>query len=551
MIMGIETTLSVITTRYEIITLHAIIPYEINLYTATPFTDTVCGTIAREVILKTMLRPPVTPMLDPKYTHETTVATTTILMSTSQFSTILHVRAITRRLVVIITQRRIPQREGLLFMTLYGTTDRLADAAAVTDPALAASMKLKLTCSREKSRCEPEFEIGPNTQLIVPDDVELEISDGKGGWLPYHESLLRRPPREEVYVISGGSNFIVEDEMGNILHRSQPRTYSTAPVSVAGSVAGRSTRSRRDDGNVSSLKETRPMQSTSIQQQPGSSRRPPGFLPLPRLESNGWSTPAVLSRATSPWEHGTPNAYSDTRQSHPAPPTLQPLRLSLLQRRADSSASTTTNLPDSPRPLSPLSPLSPVRFNRPDGSALGIIVPPGTPPADALPRWLLDRRFSKRKSASPEARSSSKGPAPRSAFDYPSFALVSPGAYDLRDEPQSFVQTPGPIEGQGNFPHVVSVDSFPFDLEAVTGERIRTPAEPRIRPRPLPRCSSDDMTDGRLFRVNAWGEHESPSDATTGLFSLMQGQPERRSRARQLPPSRLASRAPSPKPSPE
>ncbi|KAG8701776.1 hypothetical protein FRC08_003897 [Ceratobasidium sp. 394] len=95
-----------------------------------------------------------------------------------------------------------------------------------------------------------EFEIGPNTQLIVPDDVELEISDGKGGWLPYHESLLRRPPREEVYVISGGSNFIVEDEMGNVLHRSQPRTYSTAPVSVAGSVAGRSARSRRDDGQV-------------------------------------------------------------------------------------------------------------------------------------------------------------------------------------------------------------------------------------------------------------------------------------------------------------
>lgn len=91
-----------------------------------------------------------------------------------------------------------------------------------------------------------EFEIGPNTQLIVPDDVELEISDGKGGWLPYHESLLRRPPREEVYVISGGSNFIVEDEMGNVLHRSQPRTYSTAPVSVAGSVTGHSTRSRRD-----------------------------------------------------------------------------------------------------------------------------------------------------------------------------------------------------------------------------------------------------------------------------------------------------------------
>ncbi|KAH7344591.1 hypothetical protein B0J17DRAFT_636000 [Rhizoctonia solani] len=92
-----------------------------------------------------------------------------------------------------------------------------------------------------------EFVIGPNTQLIVPDDVELEISDGKGGWLPYHESLLRRPPREEVYVISGGSNFIVEDELGNILHRSQPSTYSAAPVSVAGSVAGRSTRSRRDD----------------------------------------------------------------------------------------------------------------------------------------------------------------------------------------------------------------------------------------------------------------------------------------------------------------
>ncbi|CAE7111456.1 unnamed protein product [Rhizoctonia solani] len=95
-----------------------------------------------------------------------------------------------------------------------------------------------------------EFVIGPNTQLIVPDDVELEISDGKGGWLPYHESLLRRPPREEVYVISGGSNFIVEDELGNVLHRSQPSTYSAAPVSTAGSVAGRSTRSRRDDGRI-------------------------------------------------------------------------------------------------------------------------------------------------------------------------------------------------------------------------------------------------------------------------------------------------------------
>ncbi|KDN43513.1 hypothetical protein RSAG8_06102, partial [Rhizoctonia solani AG-8 WAC10335] len=95
-----------------------------------------------------------------------------------------------------------------------------------------------------------EFEIGPNTQLIVPDDVELEISDGKGGWLPYHESLLRRPPREEVYVISGGSNFIVEDELGNVLHRSQPSTYSTATRSLAGSVAGRSTRSRRDDGTA-------------------------------------------------------------------------------------------------------------------------------------------------------------------------------------------------------------------------------------------------------------------------------------------------------------
>lgn len=95
-----------------------------------------------------------------------------------------------------------------------------------------------------------EFEIGPNTQLIVPDDVELEISDGKGGWLPYHESLLRRPPREEVYVISGGSNFIVEDEMGNVLHRSQPRTYSTAPVSVAESFGGRSARSARDDGQI-------------------------------------------------------------------------------------------------------------------------------------------------------------------------------------------------------------------------------------------------------------------------------------------------------------
>jgi hypothetical protein len=96
----------------------------------------------------------------------------------------------------------------------------------------------------------------------------LQISDGKGGWLPYHESLLRRPPREEVYVISGGSNFIVEDEvcvscgsaartfltiffkMGNVLHRSQPATYSAAPVSIAGSVAGRSTRSRRDDATV-------------------------------------------------------------------------------------------------------------------------------------------------------------------------------------------------------------------------------------------------------------------------------------------------------------
>ncbi|KAG9092642.1 hypothetical protein FS749_015552 [Ceratobasidium sp. UAMH 11750] len=281
------------------------------------------------------------------------------------------------------------------------------------------------------------------------------------------------------------------------------------------------------------------MQSDPVQRQPSSSRRAPGFLPLPRLESNGWSTPTTPSRAASPWEYGTPGPSTDPWRSHPAPPPLQPLRLSLLQHRADSPAFA----PDSPRPLSPL---SPVRFSRPDGSALGIIVPPGTPPADALPRWLLDRRFSKPKPMSPKSRSSSKGPAPRSGFDHPAYTLASPAAYDWRAEPRPFVRTPDPIEeGSSDFPHTMSVDSYPFDLETVAGERVSTPTKPRIRPRPLPRRSSDDMVEGRLFRVNAWGEHESPTDAATGLFSLMQSQPERRSGARYLPPSRLASRPPS------
>ncbi|KAG8712411.1 hypothetical protein FRC09_019911 [Ceratobasidium sp. 395] len=281
--------------------------------------------------------------------------------------------------------------------------------------------------------------------------------------------------------------------------------------------------------------------------QPSSSRRPPGPLALPRLESGGWITPAALSRATSPWESGQPSAFADLGQTYPAPPTLRPLRLSLLQHRADSSASTAVNPPNSPQPLSPS---SPVRFSQSDGSALGIIVSPRTPRADTRPDWLRDRRFFKQKSVSPEARSSSKGPAPRSAFDYLPYRSASPTAYDRQNEPQPFVQTPGPIdEGYGSLPHVVSVDSFPFDLGVVTGERIRTPAEPRIRPRPLPRCSSDDMTDARLFRITAQGEHEPPTDAASGLSALMHAQPERR--GRYLPPSRLASRAPSRRPSSE
>ncbi|QRV91085.1 hypothetical protein RhiJN_19103 [Ceratobasidium sp. AG-Ba] len=284
-----------------------------------------------------------------------------------------------------------------------------------------------------------------------------------------------------------------------------------------------------------------------MQTQPSSSRRgPPGFLPLPRLDSHGWTTPTTPSAVTSPWEYGPPGASSEARQ---APPALQPLRLSLLQHRADSAASMSANPPESPQPLSPL---SPARFSRPDGSALGIIVPPGTPPADALPRWLADRRLSKQKASSPEARASSKGPAPRPMFDFPSYTLASPTTpYDWRSEPRPLVQTPGAIESS-HTPLVVSAESYPFDLGAVTGERIHTPVEPRIRPRPLPRCSSDDMTDGRLFRINAWGEHDSPTDASNGLFSLMQSQTERaRSRGRRLPPSRLASRAPSQSPTAE
>ncbi|KAG8751700.1 hypothetical protein FRC12_012302 [Ceratobasidium sp. 428] len=93
-----------------------------------------------------------------------------------------------------------------------------------------------------------------------------------------------------------------------------------------------------------------------VQMQPSSSRRPPGPLALPRLESGGWITPAALSRATSPWESGQPSAFADLGQTYPAPPTLRPLRLSLLQHRADSSASTAVNPPNSPQPLSPSSP---------------------------------------------------------------------------------------------------------------------------------------------------------------------------------------------------
>ncbi|KAF8605163.1 hypothetical protein BDV93DRAFT_605644 [Ceratobasidium sp. AG-I] len=272
-------------------------------------------------------------------------------------------------------------------------------------------------------------------------------------------------------------------------------------------------------------------------------------LRLPRLDSGlgGWKTPVSAStRAASPWDHEGQSSYTD-----PAPPSTgahpPPLRLSLLQHRADSWASTTANAPESPGLVSPLSPM---RFQqRQDGSALGIIVPPGTPPVEALPRWLVERQFSRPRNLHSEDRSPSRGIGQRSSVDQPAFTL---GGWP-NDPRQQLVRTPDSMfftEDQNLTPHVLSLDSYPFDLAAVSGERVRTPSEPRIRPRPLPRCSSDDITDRRLFRVNAWGEHESPSDASGGLFSLMESQVDPRRGARRLPPSRLASRAPSRSPSP-
>jgi len=280
-----------------------------------------------------------------------------------------------------------------------------------------------------------------------------------------------------------------------------------------------------------------------IQRPSSPPRRSLAPLRLPRLDSNfgGWRTPISAStRAASP----SP-LDQDGHRSYTAPaPTSSgahhpPLRLSLLQHRADSWASTAANAPESPGPLSPL---SPARFQqRADGSALGIIVPPGTPPVDALPRWLVERQFSKQRPLLSENRSLSGGPGQRLSLD----------SHDgwSNDSRQYLVRTPDSMfftEEPGSTPHVLSLDSYPFDLEAVSGERVRTPSEPRIRPRPLPRCSSDDIADRRLFRVNAWGEHESPSDASGGLFSLMESQGEPRRGARRLPRSRLASRAPSP-----
>lgn len=279
-------------------------------------------------------------------------------------------------------------------------------------------------------------------------------------------------------------------------------------------------------------------------------RRSLARLRLPRLDSNfgGWRTPTSAStRAASP----TPLDL-DGHSSYAEPASTStgahrpPLRLSLLQQRADSWASTAANAPESP--AGPLSPLSPARFQqRHDSSALGIIVPPGTPPADALPRWLVERQFSRPRPLLSENQSPSRGGSQRLSLE--SAAFTQDGWSN--NSWQHIVRTPDSMvftEEPGHTPHVLSLDCYPFDLEAVSGERIRTPSEPRIRPRPLPRCSSDDIADRRLFRVNAWGEHESPSDASGGLFSLMESHGDPRRGARRLPPSRLASRAPSPLP---
>ncbi|GAB1518782.1 hypothetical protein RhiTH_001847 [Rhizoctonia solani] len=282
---------------------------------------------------------------------------------------------------------------------------------------------------------------------------------------------------------------------------------------------------------------------------PRPSRNGPGFIALPRLDSNlgGWRTPASTSTATSPWDDGTRNHYTDM-VTPSGRPHLQPLRLSLLQTRMDTTSSVVANAPESPQPLSPLSPR---RLSRSEGSALGIIVPPGTPPAETLPRWLVDRRFSKQKPLLSGARTPSRWPEPYSPFES-TFNPATPINDSWRAGDQPIVQTPEPlpiIEGLRT-----PQDEFPFDLGVVSGERVRTPGGPMMRPRPLPRTSSDDMSDRRLFRVNAWGEHESPRDASTGLFSLMQAQGAReswgQSRPRHFPPSRLASTAPSPIPSP-
>ncbi|CAE6526788.1 unnamed protein product [Rhizoctonia solani] len=279
---------------------------------------------------------------------------------------------------------------------------------------------------------------------------------------------------------------------------------------------------------------------------PRPSRNSPGFIPLPRLDSSlgGWRTPTSASTATSPWDDGAHNPFADMSSSN-GRPHLRPLRLSLLQTRMDSASSLVANAPESPQPLSPLSPR---RFDRSEGSALGIIVPPGTPPADALPRWLVDRRFSKQKSLLSGSRTPSRWPEPYSPFDS-TFSSTAPAQNGWWGGNQAWVRTPEPlpiIEGLGT-----PRDEFPFDLGAVSGEHVRAPGGPMMRPRPLPRTSSDDMSDRRLFRVNAWGEHESPRDASTGLFSLIQGPVESRSQSRpRLIPSRLASTAPSPIPSP-
>lgn len=273
-------------------------------------------------------------------------------------------------------------------------------------------------------------------------------------------------------------------------------------------------------------------------------RNRPGFLPLPRIGSNGWETPTGASTAApSPWDDGTHNPYAELSPITTRP-AVRPLRLSLLQRRGDSASSTVAHAPESPRPLSPL---SPARSSRPEGSALGIIVPPGTPPADALPRWLVDRRSSKQKSRLSGNFTPSKGSDIDASFDS-TLSPASPTPTDWRGDYRPLVRTPealSPFYAPGS-----SRDGFPFDIGAVSGERINTPVQPRMRPRPLPRCSSDDMTDNRLFRVDAWGEHESPSGAAGGLFALMQGHGEPRSRPRHIPPSHLSSTIPSRIPSP-